>query len=148
MMDDTDRAIINTLQDGFPVTPRPFAAAAASLGIEEDDLIERIGRLRADGVLSRFGPMYHAEKLGGGLALCAVAVPEDRFDEVTESINAHPEVAHNYARAHRLNMWFVLATERPERIAEVAGEIETATGLHVLVMPKIEEFYVGLRFEA
>lgn len=147
-MDDTDRAIINALQGGFPISERPFADAAAALGIGEAELIERIGRMRADNVLTRFGPLYHAERLGGGLCLCAMEVPADRFEEVAGLVNAYPEVAHNYERAHRLNMWFVLATERPERVAEVNADIEACTGLKVFAVPKIEEFYVGLRFEA
>ncbi|RKZ58575.1 MAG: Lrp/AsnC family transcriptional regulator, partial [Candidatus Parabeggiatoa sp. nov. 2] len=53
-----------------------------------------------------------------------------------------------YARDHELNMWFVLATERPERINEVIKKIETQTGLRVYNMPKQAEYYVGLRFEA
>jgi len=147
-MDSMDRAIVNRLQSDFPISGRPFREAANALGIDEDDLIDRVRRLREAGVLSRFGPMYHAERLGGGLALCAMAVPEGRFEAVAEAVNAYPEVAHNYARAHRFNMWFVLATERPERIAETASAIERETGIAVLVMPKLEEFYVGLRFEA
>lgn len=147
-MDDTDRAIINALQGGFPIAERPFAEAAAALGIGEDELIARIGRMRADNVLTRFGPLYHAERLGGGLCLCAMEVPAERFEAVAELVNSYPEVAHNYERAHRLNMWFVLATERPERVAEVNADIEARTGLTVYAVPKIEEFYVGLRFEA
>ncbi len=147
-MDDIDRAIINTYQGGFSVTARPYRDAAAVVGIGEDEFIERLSSLLATGVLSRFGPMYHAEKLGGGLTLAALAVPEDDFDAVTEIVNAFPEVAHNYARQHHLNMWFVLATETPERIGEVITEIERATGLPVFNMPKEREFFVGLRFDA
>lgn len=148
MLDATDRAIVNRLQDGFPVCERPYAAVARELGVEEADLIARLERLLADGVLSRFGPMYHAERLGGGLTLAAMAVPEDRFDAVAETVNAFPEVAHNYARDHVLNMWFVLATETPDQIAGTIAEIEARTGIAVHDMPKIEEFFVGLRFEA
>ncbi len=146
-LDDIDRRIINRLQKGFPVCDRPYREAAEALGIDESDLIERLRRLLDEGVLSRFGPMYHAEKLGGGLSLCAMAVPETELDEVAERVNAFPEVAHNYARDHKLNMWFVLATETPERIDEVLAEIEAATGYKVYNMPKQEEFYVGLHFQ-
>ncbi len=146
-MDDIDRRIINHLQGGFPICERPFREAADELGLEEEALIRRIGRLLEEGYLSRFGPMYHAERLGGGLSLCAMAVPEEKFDQVAERVNAFPEVAHNYARDHKLNMWFVLATETPERIDQVLEEIEAATGYKVYNMPKREEFYVGLRFE-
>ncbi|MBL6933606.1 MAG: AsnC family transcriptional regulator [Rhodospirillales bacterium] len=147
-MDDTDRAIINEYQGGFPLTEEPFEDVGAQLGITAREALERVTRLLEDGVLSRFGPMYHAEKMGGGLTLAALEVPEDDFDRIAEIVNAFPEVAHNYARDHIFNMWFVLATETPEGVAETIAAIENATGLKVHNMPKQEEFFVGLRFEA
>lgn len=143
-LDHVDRRIINRLQDGLPLVERPFAVVAAELGLDEDELLQRIEQLRASGVLSRFGPMYNAEALGGGLTLAALAVPEARFETVTEQVNAFPEVAHNYRREHELNMWFVLATETPGRINEVIGEIEATTGLTVFNMPREQEFHVRL----
>ena len=147
-MDAIDRRIINSLQGGFPISDRPYAAAAEKLGLPEDELMHRIDALLAQGTLTRFGPMYHAERLGGALTLAAMKIPAADFERVAEIVNGYPEVAHNYAREHEFNMWFVLATETPERIAEVIGEIERATRYRVYNMPKIEEFYVGLRFEA
>jgi len=146
-MDATDRHIINGLQGGFPISDRPYAEAGARLGLSEDELIGRLTRLLDDGLLSRFGPLYHAERLGGGLTLAAMSVPEDRYDEVADKVNAHPEVAHNYARDHALNMWFVLATDRPGPITGVIGEIEEETGLTVFNFPKEAEFFIGLRLE-
>ena len=61
-------------------------------------------------------------------------------------MNAYPEVAHNYARDHRLNMWFVVATELPEQAGAVIASIEQNTGCKVYDMPKLEEFYIGLKF--
>lgn len=147
-LDPTDRRIVNRLQDGLPVVDRPYAAVAQELGVSERALLDRLQKLLERGVLSRFGPMYHAERLGGGLTLAAMAVPEGCFERVAETVNAFPEVAHNYAREHALNMWFVLASERSERIPETIREIEAATGLTVYDLPKRREFYVGLRFEA
>lgn len=145
-MDTTDRKVINTLQGGFPISETPFADVAGTLGIAEDELMQRIGRLRDNGDLSRFGPMYNADRLGGATTLAAMAVPAGDFERVAAMVNAHPEVAHNYAREHQLNMWFVVATEDPGRIDEVIRAIETETGLAVYSMPKTQEFYVGLRF--
>lgn len=144
-MDSIDRRIINTLQSGLPICEQPYAAAAEQFGISESELLTRLQRLLDNRILSRFGPMYHAEKMGGGLSLVAMMVPTERFDEVAEQVNAFPQVAHNYAREHRLNMWFVLATETPEEIPEVLAAIEERTGLKTYNMPKIEEFYVGLQ---
>lgn len=146
-MDARDTAIINQLQGGFPITERPYAEVAKTLDITEKELIERLENLLAKGILSRFGPLYHAERLGGGLTLAALHVPDEGFDHVAEQVNRFPEVAHNYQREHHLNMWFVLATETPTRIDEVLAEIEQKTGCRVYNVPKIEEFFVGLRFE-
>ena len=99
-------------------------------------------------MLSRFGPLYDAERLGGGVTLAALQVPKDRFEAVAGIVNGFAEVAHNYARDHALNMWFVVAAERPERVGEVLAEIEAATGLAVLDLPKTEEFFLELRLDA
>ena len=147
-MDALDRAIINALQDGFPISEHPYAEVAARLGTSEDELIARIERLLKVGVLSRFGPMYHAERLGGALSLAAMKIPPEDFERVAAIVNAMPEVAHNYAREHALNMWFVLATETPRQQQEAIAEMERATGYQVYNMPKSKEYFIGLRFEA
>lgn len=146
-LDAIDRALIEHLQDGIPVCERPFADVAERVGVDEELVVERIEALLGSGLLTRFGPMFDAERLGGRFTLCAMAVPAQRFDEVAALVNAHAETAHNYARDHRLNLWFVLAADRAERIAEVIADIEHLSGLPVLDLPKQEEFFVGLRLE-
>ena len=147
-LDALDRAALNALQDGLPVTHRPFSGIATRLGLSETDLIDRIVRLREIGAITRFGPFYDAEAMGGAFCLCAMKVPGDRFDEVVTLVNAVPEVAHNYERAHRFNMWFVLASEKPDGIAAAAARIERETGLKVLCFPKEKEFFIGFRINA
>ena len=147
-MDNIDRDIINTLQDGFPICTSPYKQVEEGLDISEQELITRLKNLLKSGILSRFGPMYHAEHMGGALSLAAIQVPEKDFDTISETINAFPEVAHNYAREHILNMWFVLATETPEQIQQVINKIEAKTGLTVYDMPKIQEYFVGLKLQA
>lgn len=147
-MDETDRRIVNALQGGFPVCDEPYAAVAATLGIGAGELIDRLRALLDRGVLSRFGPQYQIERMGGRFVLAALAVPEADFDRVTARVNAFDEVAHNYRREHRLNMWFVLATETAEQIPLVAGRIEAATGLPVYLFPKEREYFVELRLVA
>lgn len=143
-MDALDRKIINRLQTGFPLTEEPFLDVAEELDIEEKELIKRLSDLLEDKTLSRFGPMYDAQKLGGAFSLVAIRVPEDEYDKVTEIVNSYPEVAHNYKRDHELNMWYVLATDSPEKIDEVNAEIEKKSGLKVFNMPKLDEYFIGL----
>lgn len=147
-MDNIDRQIINHTQTGFPICASPYQQVAEQLGITEADLLRRLQNLLDTGVLTRFGPLFHAEHMGGALTLAAVKVPVERFDAVAEIINAFPEVAHNYARTHNLNMWFVLATETPQQIQQVIGAIEAQTGLTVYNMPKQREYFVNLQLEA
>ena len=147
-LDVADRALINRLQDDLPLTARPFAEIGAELGLPEAEVVARLARLREEGFLTRFGPFFDASALGGAFCLCAMAVPEAEFEAVVTKVNAHPEVAHNYAREHALNMWFVLATESAGEIEAVAKEIEAETGLKVHLFPKEREFFVGFRVAA
>ena len=118
------------------------------LGLSEAELLARIGKLLENGVLTRFGPLYQAERLGGAYALAAMRVPHAEFERVAAAVNALPEVAHNYERDHEFNMWFVLATETSDGITRAAAQIERDTGLPVYLMPKREEFFVGLNLAA
>ena len=147
-MDELDRKIINVLQEGFPLVEEPYAEVAMQLGINELDLISRLEELLNDKTLTRFGPMYDAEKLGGAFSLVAIKVPEEDFDKVTEIVNSYEEVAHNYHRDHEFNMWYVLATETPQKIDEINSDIEHRTGLKVFNMPKLDEYYIGLKLTA
>jgi DNA-binding Lrp family transcriptional regulator len=147
-MDELDRSIVNALQGGFPICERPYAEAAAALGIGEEELIVRLEKLLADKTLTRFGPLYNAERMGGAFTLAAMRVPEERFDTVAAAVNAFPQVAHNYRREHALNLWFVLAADTPRGIAEAISAIEAATGLGVFNFPKEAEFFLELRFAA
>ena len=143
-MDALDRRIVNALQGGIPVCERPYAEAAAALGIDEATLLARIDALLADGTLTRFGPLFDAGRLGGAFTLAAMRVPAADFERVAAQVNAFPEVAHNYAREHALNMWFVLATPAPADVGPVLAAIERATGLPVLAFPKEREYGVHL----
>jgi len=139
-----ERDFINNFQGNFPLQERPFKSIAEQLDCNEDTLIETVKNLKAQKLLSRFGPLYDAARLGGGLTLAAMKVPEDRFQVVTDLVNTYPEVAHNYRREHELNMWFVIATETPVELAQVLSSIEKTTGLTVYNFPKQQEFYIGL----
>ncbi|WP_425040471.1 Lrp/AsnC family transcriptional regulator [Primorskyibacter sp. S187A] len=148
ILKEIDREILNKLQGGFPLTSTPYADAAAWLGIDEEELIARLNRMKESGVITRFGPFFDVAEMGGAFCLCAMAVPEDGFDTICEQVNSFEEVAHNYKRTHRLNMWFVLATETEEGIAQTAQAIEAKTGLTVWQFPKLKEFFVGFRVAA
>ena len=147
-MDDLDRRIVDELQGGFPLCPRPFAEAAKRLGTSEQELISRLTSLLEARTLTRFGPLFDAERLGGAFSLCAMSVPRLDFERVAAQVNAHPEVAHNYERGHEYNLWFVLAAGSRARLDEVRRALERETGYPVMDLPREEEYFVGLRLSA
>ncbi|HIJ23374.1 MAG: Lrp/AsnC family transcriptional regulator [Gammaproteobacteria bacterium] len=150
-MDSINRNLINMLQGGFPISQSPYQEIANRVGISEDELLWRLEVMKTDGIYSRFGPLYNAEALGGAVTLAALAVPEKEYEQITELVNAHEEVAHNYLRTHHhtptlFNMWFVISTETREEIDTVIEQIETETGLKVHNMPKQKEYFLELKF--
>lgn len=144
-LDPVDRRIIDALQGGFPLCERPYAAAAAAIGIDEETLLARLRALLDQRVLTRFGPMFQVERMGGAFVLAAMAVPEADWARVLAAVNALPEIAHNYRREHRFNMWFVLATGTPEGIPQAIARIEAETGLPVYAFPKEQEYFVEMK---
>ena len=147
-MNQGDRKIINHLQDNFPVCERPFAVLAEQLDMEEKNLLKRVQSLLDDGTLSRFGPMYNIEMLGGVYCLVAMSIPKHDLDQVTKKINTYPEVAHNYEREHEFNVWFVLAAENEMQLKNILKDIEKQIGYPTYEMPKLDEYFVGLKFDA
>jgi siroheme decarboxylase len=148
-IDALDRRIIDALQGDFPICDRPYAAAAEKLGLDEDELLSRLKAMLARKVLTRFGPMFQIERMGGAFVLAAMAVPEADWERVNAAVNALPEVAHNYRRESDLNtplnMWFVLATETKDGIPATVARIEAATGLPVYPFPKLKEYFVEMK---
>lgn len=148
-IDVLDEAIINGLQGNFPICERPFAEVAGPLGLGEEELLLRLQRLLDERVLTRFGPMFQVERMGGAFVLAAMQVPDSVWEEVVEMVNAFPEVAHNYRResdsGSAFNMWFVLATETADGVAAVVRRLERATQLRVWLFPKQEEYFVKMK---
>jgi DNA-binding Lrp family transcriptional regulator len=147
-LDATERALINALQGGFPLCDEPYRAVGETLGLTESEVIACLQSLLDRKVLTRFGPMYQIERIGGAFVLAALKVPEDDYEQIAASVNALPEVAHNYRREHALNMWFVLATETPAGIAAAIEKIESATGLPVFAFQKEREYFVEMKLDA
>lgn len=145
-LDEFDRRLLNRMQHGLPLVRHPWQALSVELEASEERIRQRLQELLDDGTLTRFGPMFDIEQLGGAFTLAAMRVPEEQFDTVTEQLNNIPAVAHNYQREHDYNMWFVLATATPEGITETIEYIEQLTGLTVLNLPKEKTYHVGLHF--
>ena len=64
-MDELDRLLVNRLQHGLPLVRHPWEALAEELGSSAETLRQRVQALLDDGTLTRFGPMFDVDRLGG-----------------------------------------------------------------------------------
>ena len=140
--DTMERALLDGFQRDLPLVPRPFAEIAHQLGTDEATVIGMLRRLSEDGVVSRVGPVLAPHRVGCS-TLAAMAVPEERLDEVADLVSSYDEVNHNYEREHRFNLWFVLNAADREAIDAVLHEIAARTGLEVVDLPLLEAFSAG-----
>ncbi len=148
-MDDVDRKILNIIQTGLPVTPRPFGELAAQVGVTDEEVVDRIRRLKAEGIIRRLGATFDSSKLGYVSTLCAMKAPLECIEAVAEIVNSYDNVTHNYLRDDpRLNVWFTVIAESHERIDEILDEIRAKSGIaRILSLPAVRLFKVRVAFE-
>jgi len=147
-MDDTDRTILNRIQSNFPITPRPFQTIGAELGLSEDEVLARVGRLKAEGIIRRIGGNFAPEKLGFVSTLCAARVPEADVDGFAAVVNRYPGVTHNYLRENHYNVWFTFIAPSMEEIEANLAAIGDETGVSdIMNLPATRVFKIRAKFD-
>ena len=147
-LDPTDSAILNRIQSDFPVTPRPFLTVADELDLTEKEVLERVARLKTDGIIRRIGGNFVPGKLGFVSTLCAARVPADRIDYFAETVNRYPGVTHNYQRDNAYNVWFTFIAPSMEEIEANLRKIAADTGVEdILNLPATKVFKIRAEFE-
>ena len=147
-MDDIDRRLLNLIQEDFPLTGEPFAEVGRRLGIGGAEVLERIGRLKEEGIIRRIGAVFDLRQLGFASTLCAARVPEEKIREFVKVVNACPGVTHNYRRDDEYNIWFTLIAPGEEELAETLAGIKEKTGIDdILSLRASRTFKINARFE-
>lgn len=143
-----DRDLLNRIQSDFPLTSRPFKTIGEELGISEADVIERLQRLKENGLIRRIGGNFVPEKLGFVSTLCAAKVPPEKIDFFTEVVNSYAGVTHNYQRENELNIWFTFIAPSREEIGSNLTEIGEKTGVEtILNLPATKVFKIKAKFD-
>ena len=144
-IDPTDLALLDRFQRDFPLEPRPFARIAVKLGLSEADVIDRLAALQAAGRIARVGGTVRPNTAGSS-TLAALAVPEDRIDEVAAIVSAEPGVNHSYLREADWNLWFVATAPDRAALAAMLARIEGASNLPLLDLRLVRPFNIDLGF--
>ena len=134
-MDSIDKKLIILLQENFPLVLRPFQALARSLSVSEDEIIRRIKRLKAGGIIKRIGPVHNPQNIGyPRRSLVGMLVAENRLKETVEIVNSFSEVTHNYLRSDEcFNLWFTLICPTVKRVNAIIREIKFKSGIKDMV---------------
>ena len=147
-LDETDKSILNRIQSNFPIEPRPFMAIAEDIGLQEDEIIKRIVRLKKKGIIRRIGGNFVPDKVGYVSTLCAARVPSEKMSEFTTVVNQYPGVTHNYQRDNNFNVWFTFIAPSMADIEKNLAEISAQTGVQdILNLPATEVFKIKAQFD-
>ena len=147
-IDEIDSSIINRIQSDFPITSRPFKTVAEELGLSEQEVLDRVKRLKADGIIRRIGGNFVPGKLGFVSTLCAARVPADEIEQFAEIVNRYPGVTHNYQRDNTYNVWFTFIAPSMEEIEKNLEQIARESGIEdILNLPATKVFKIRAEFE-
>jgi DNA-binding Lrp family transcriptional regulator len=140
-MEKIDNKILDRLQTGLKLEASPFQKIAAELGIEAEELLRRIKKLKKEGYIRRLGGIFRSSRLGYKSTLIALKVEEKNFYQVAEIINQHSGVTHNYRRDHQLNLWFTLSTTSELEQDNFLAQIKALPGVKELYQLPKEKFF-------
>ncbi|MCF8092836.1 MAG: Lrp/AsnC family transcriptional regulator [Desulfotignum sp.] len=145
---DKDKAILNTIQLDFPIDARPYRVLAQTLGLCENDIMDRIRAMKEKQLIRRIGGNFSPDRLGYYSTLCTAKVPEKKIDLFTRTVNAYPGVTHNYMREHAFNIWFTFIAPSRDLIAKNLDEISRKTGVSpILNLPATRVFKISANFK-
>lgn len=146
-LDIIDCQLLNIIQTHFPITARPYQQIASSLGLTEEEVIERIAKLKQEEIIKQIRGIFDYQQLGYQGVLCAAEVKESAIKETADFINQFPGVTHNYLRNHDFNLWFTLITPSEELREKILGDIETLSAVNkLMVLPSLRLFKIKVNF--
>jgi DNA-binding Lrp family transcriptional regulator len=146
-MDAVDRQLCNLLQNGVPLAERPWQAYADDLGLTEEEVIDRVRRLKAD-VVRQISAIFDSRSLGYKSTLVAMQFPPDDVDRGAAIVSRHPGVSHNYRRSHLFNLWFTLTIHSSQDLATEVNRLGEAAGaLQTILLPTIRLFKIGVKLD-
>lgn len=144
-IDPIDLALLDRFQRDLPLEPRPFARIAARLGLSEAEAIDRLSAMRAEGRIARVGGTVRPNTAGAS-TLAALAVPEERIEEVAAIVGSEPGVNHSYQRESDWNLWFVATAPDGTALDAMLARIKGASRLQLLDLRLVRPFNIDLGF--
>ncbi len=134
-IDEIDRRIVAATQAGLPLVPKPYRVIAEALGLEVDEVMDRMKRMLKNGAIRRIGAVPNHYRLGfaaNGMTVWDIA--DEEVAEAGRQVGELEFVTHCYRRPRHLPIWpynlFAMVhgrnrdevEDKARRIAELLGE--------------------------
>lgn len=146
-MSSLDRLILNSIQSGFPLEPRPYEALARRLNeiwglrLSGDEVLKTVNSLKVRGFIRRLGAVFNASSLGYRSVLCAARVPAEKVEAFGRLVSASPQVTHNYIRSDSLNVWFTFTARHEGETQSFIKELKAASGVQEIYELEAEKLF-------
>lgn len=147
-----DNRIIRCLHRGLAIESRPFLTLAQELGTTEDELLEVIRSLIADGFIRRYGAVVRHDQVGySSNVLVAWKIPEERIDEFEAVIRDLTEVSHGYERVSypewRYNVYTMIHGHSKDECLDAVERISSAIKIKDYVLLFTEREFKKLKLD-
>ena len=157
-MDEIDRKIVAATQEGLPLVPRPYHAVATDLGLSAGEVMTRLERMMANGVIRRIGvvPNHYALGLSAN-GMTVWDLDDDVAQELGHKVGHLDFVSHCYLRPRHRPVWpynlfaMVHGQTREEveaKAEEIAVLLGAACGQHDILYSTRILKKTGLRIAA
>ena len=150
VLSEQDQQLIKLIQGGLPLISHPYANIAEQLGLEEQQVVERIQAFSEMGLIKRMGIVVRHHELGSTAhALVVWNVPDDQVQAVGEALSRHACVTLCYQRPRRLpdwpyNLFCMIHGKDRERVLNTIDELIESEGLQNIAH---EVLFSGQRFK-
>ncbi len=147
-LDNIDKQILNDIQWTFPLVDRPFLELVNRYHITEEEVIQRVKKLKDIGIIRQISAIFDTRKLGYKSVLVAFSVDKNKIYDVANEINKHPGVSHNYERNHEYNIWFTLAVSPDGDMKADLDKMASLNGvLKYRVLPTLKMYKIGVKLD-
>lgn len=138
-LSDTERSVINQLQQDLPLTPMPFNAIAEQAGMNVQPFLARCQLLQQRGIIRRFSASINHNHAGfAANAMACWIAPPDKVDAAGYKLASFKQVSHCYQRKTsplwRYNIFAVIHGRSKEICQEIADRASHETRLTSYVL--------------
>ncbi len=133
-MDALDYQLITAVQAGLPIAARPYALIAERLALSEQQVLERLAKLKAQGLIKRWGVVVKHRQLGyRANAMIVMNVPDQQVAELGRQISQHSVVNLCYQRPRQpgwpYNLYCMIHGKSRETVLEQWAFVRQTCGL-------------------